>query len=178
MVFFSLSMPLTPQPPPPPPHPPHPVPNIQTSSSLQQTSLQYPSLRVISDLTIRQRQRLWKRHWKIDLAFVQTIWRLSQVTLLHERRQFRLDLKIGDRARVQTDMQPCPQGGGKSPGDEVDRYGNIFRLAVLTWDKALFSFRFENYIPAGKTVAVRVNVWEPLKLGLISGYAAPALNFT
>ena len=23
--------------------------------------------------------------------------------------------------------------------------------AVLTWDQALFSFRFENYIPAGKT---------------------------
>ena len=39
----------------------------------------------------------------------------------------------------------------------------------LTWDQALFSFRFENYIPAG-TVAVRENVWEPLKLGLISGY--------
>ena len=38
----------------------------------------------------------------------------------------------------------------------------------LTWDQALFSFRFENYIP----VAVRENVWEPLKLGLISGYIA------
>ena len=47
--------------------------------------------------------------------------------------------------------------------------------ALLTWDQALFSFRFENYIPAGKTkisaVAVRENVWEPLKLGLISGYS-------
>ena len=43
----------------------------------------------------------------------------------------------------------------------------------VTWDQALFSFRFENYIPAGKAkisaVAVRENVWEPLKLGLISG---------
>ena len=29
--------------------------------------------------------------------------------------------------------------------------------ASVTWDQALFSFRFENYIPAGK-------------LGLISGY--------
>ena len=41
----------------------------------------------------------------------------------------------------------------------------------VTWDQALFSFRFENDIPAGKTVAVRENVWEPLKLGLISGYS-------
>ena len=40
----------------------------------------------------------------------------------------------------------------------------------VTWDQALFSFRFENYIPAGKAKAVRENVWEPLKLGLISGY--------
>ena len=44
----------------------------------------------------------------------------------------------------------------------------------VTWDQALFSFRFENYIPAGKAkisaVAVIENVWEPLKLGLISGY--------
>ena len=32
----------------------------------------------------------------------------------------------------------------------------------LTWDQALFSFRFEKYITE--------NVWEPLKLGLISGY--------
>ena len=41
----------------------------------------------------------------------------------------------------------------------------------LTWDQALFSFRFENYIPAGMALAlaVRENVWEPLKLGLISG---------
>ena len=45
---------------------------------------------------------------------------------------------------------------------------------IVTWDQALFSFRFENYIPEGKAkpisaVAVRENVWEPLKLGLISG---------
>ena len=46
----------------------------------------------------------------------------------------------------------------------------------VTWDQALFSFRFENYIPAGKAVAVRENVWEPLKLGLISGYWWWALN--
>ena len=36
----------------------------------------------------------------------------------------------------------------------------------LTWDQAQFSFRFVNNIPAGKE-----NVWEPLKLGLISGYS-------
>ena len=42
--------------------------------------------------------------------------------------------------------------------------------------EALFSFRFESYIPASKVkwkeilaVAVRENVWEPLKLDLISG---------
>ena len=52
-------------------------------------------------------------------------------------------------------------------------------LPLVTWDQALFSFRFENYILAGKAKrkqtnfsgAVRENVWEPLKLGLISGYA-------
>ena len=38
----------------------------------------------------------------------------------------------------------------------------------VTWDQALFSFRFENYIPAGK--AKRKEKREPLKLGLISGY--------
>ena len=38
--------------------------------------------------------------------------------------------------------------------------------ARLTWDQAVFSFRFENYIPA---VAVRENAWEQLKLGLILG---------
>ena len=48
---------------------------------------------------------------------------------------------------------------------------------VVTWDQALFSFRFENYIPAGKTVAVGENVWEPLKLGLISGYQCRVLGF-
>ena len=52
-------------------------------------------------------------------------------------------------------------------------------LPLVTWDQALFSFHFENYILAGKAKrkqtnfsgAVRENVWEPLKLGLISGYA-------
>ena len=41
-----------------------------------------------------------------------------------------------------------------------------FLLSVwnqLTWDQALFSFRFVKNIPA---VAVRENVWEPLKIGL------------
>ena len=40
------------------------------------------------------------------------------------------------------------------------------RYENLTWDQAQFSFRFVNNIP----VAVREDVWEPLKLGLISGY--------
>ena len=45
----------------------------------------------------------------------------------------------------------------------------------VTWDQAQFLFHFVNNIPVGKAkrvvaVAVRENVWEPLKLGLISGY--------
>ena len=47
----------------------------------------------------------------------------------------------------------------------------------LTWDQALFSFRFENYIPAGKAKWKEIGsrereliLWEPLTLGLISGY--------
>ena len=45
-------------------------------------------------------------------------------------------------------------------------------VSGVTWDQARFSFRFENYIRAGKAIflAVRENAWEPLKLGLISGY--------
>ena len=46
----------------------------------------------------------------------------------------------------------------------------------LTWDQAQFLFSFVNNIPAGKAkrkpslvVAIRENVWEPLKFGLISG---------
>ena len=41
----------------------------------------------------------------------------------------------------------------------------------ITWDQALFSFRFVKWHSSGQgeTVAVRENVWEPLKLGLISG---------
>ena len=45
----------------------------------------------------------------------------------------------------------------------------------VTLDQALFSLRFVNNIPAGKAkriflaLAVRENVWEPLKLGLILG---------
>ena len=54
------------------------------------------------DLTTRQRRRPWKRHWKMDFASFHTISRLSQVALLHKRREFRLELKRGDRARVQT----------------------------------------------------------------------------
>ena len=62
-----------------------------------------------------------------------------------------------------------------SPGREVfkPKFKPSETREQVTWDQALFSFRFENYIPAGKAkisaVAVRENVWEPLKLGLISG---------
>ena len=54
------------------------------------------------------------------------------------------------------------EGGGRGGG-------------CITWDQAQFSFRFANNILAGKAkqkfvaVAVRENVWEPLKLCLISG---------
>ena len=53
---------------------------------------------------------------------------------------------------------------------ELEYFSYVKFKFSLTWDQALFSFRFENYIPAGQAVAVRENhVWEPLKLGLISG---------
>ena len=51
----------------------------------------------------------------------------------------------------------------------------------LTWDQAPFSCRFVNNIPAGKAkllaVGDRQNVWEPLKLGLISGYSLRSKRF-
>ena len=47
------------------------------------------------DLTIPQRRRPWKRHWKIDSASFQTISPFSQVPLLLKRREFRLELKRG-----------------------------------------------------------------------------------
>ena len=55
------------------------------------------------DLTIPQRRCPWKRHWKIDSASFQTISPFSQVALLLKRREFRLELKRGGRARVQTE---------------------------------------------------------------------------
>ena len=50
-------------------------------------------------------------------------------------------------------------------------YWRITNWAIsvtLTWDQALFSFRFENN--GGQGEMKIENVWEPLKLGLISGY--------
>ena len=69
---------------------------------------------------------------------------------------------------------PCSQA---PTGQKWHLYRGKINEVGLIWDQALFSFRFENYIPAGKAkrkepisaVAVRENVWEPLKLGLISG---------
>ena len=57
---------------------------------------------IYRDLTIRQRGRPWKDQWKIDSASFQTISRFSEVVLL--RRGFRLELKRGGSARVQTEM--------------------------------------------------------------------------
>ena len=52
----------------------------------------------------RQRRRPWKCHWKIDSVSFQTISRFSEVVLLLKRRGFRLELKRGGSARVQTEM--------------------------------------------------------------------------
>ena len=59
---------------------------------------------VIRDLTIRQRRHPWKRRWKIDFASFQSISRFNQVAQLLKRREFMLELKRGERARVQTEM--------------------------------------------------------------------------
>ena len=57
---------------------------------------------IYRDLTVRQRRRPWKDQWKIDSASFQTISRFSEVVLLW--RGFRLELKRGGSARVQTEM--------------------------------------------------------------------------
>lgn len=62
------------------------------------------------DLTIQQRERLWKGRWKIDFASFRTFSRLSQVAQLFKRRKFMLQLKRRNCARVQTGMinlSPC-----------------------------------------------------------------------
>ena len=79
--------------------------------------------------------------------------------------------KVCPTRKWRTSERCLERGGGGSP-----QQGFILESSALrsTWDQVLFSFRFENNIPAGKAkrkaVAVRENVWEPLKLGLISGY--------
>ena len=55
-------------------------------------------------LTIQQQRRPLRCRWKIHFLSFHTILRLSQVTLLLKRREFRLELKRGDRAQVQTEM--------------------------------------------------------------------------
>ena len=62
---------------------------------------------IYRDLTIRQRRRPWKDQWKIDSASFQTISRFSEVVLLLKRRGFRLELKRGGSAQVQTEMVEC-----------------------------------------------------------------------
>ena len=56
------------------------------------------------DLMIRQRQRQWKRRWKIDFVSFQTFSLLCQVTQLFQRREIRLELKRRDRVRLQTEI--------------------------------------------------------------------------
>ena len=64
-----------------------------------------PVFRVhIKVLTIRQRRRPWKRPWKIDSAFFQTISRFFRVAQLFKRRELMLALKREGNAQVQTEM--------------------------------------------------------------------------
>ena len=63
-----------------------------------------PVAEVNRELTIRQRQRPWKRRWGIVFAFFSTFSLLSQFALLLIRREFWLELKRGDHARDQTEM--------------------------------------------------------------------------
>ena len=64
-----------------------------------------PVFRVhIKVLTIRQRRRPWKRPWKIDSAFFQTISRFFRVAQLFKRRELMLALKREGNAHVQTEM--------------------------------------------------------------------------
>ena len=63
-----------------------------------------PVAEVNKELTIRQRQRLWKRRWGTVFASFSTFSRLSQFALLLIRREFWLELKRGDQARDKTEM--------------------------------------------------------------------------
>ena len=56
------------------------------------------------DLTIRQRRRPWRRRWKIDFASFHLFPRFFQGAQLLKRRQFGLELKRRNRARVLTEM--------------------------------------------------------------------------
>ena len=55
----------------------------------------------IRDLTMQQWWRQWKLCWKIDFASFKIFPPLYQVTQSLERRKVRLELKRGDRIRVQ-----------------------------------------------------------------------------
>ena len=71
--------------------------------------------------------------------------------------------KNPEKSLQRSESQLC-----KNTAKETNR--KLLRQSI-TWDQALFSFRFEKWHSSGQgeTVAVRENVWEPLKLGLISG---------
>ena len=58
----------------------------------------------IRDLTIRQRRRPWKRRWQIDFVSVHLFSRLFSGAQLLKRKEFGLELKRRDRARVQAEM--------------------------------------------------------------------------
>ena len=56
-------------------------------------------------------------------------------------------------------------------------------LLGVTWDQDQFSYRFVSNIPAGEATnfscsPIRENLWEPLKLGLISGYLGAFSKFS
>ena len=53
---------------------------------------------------IRQRRRQWKRRSKIDFVSFQTFSLLFQVTQLFQGKEIRLELKTGDRVRLQTEI--------------------------------------------------------------------------
>ena len=56
------------------------------------------------DLTIRQRRRPWKDPWKIDFASFHFFRDYPRSPSYLKRTEFRLEMKRGDRAQVQTEM--------------------------------------------------------------------------
>ena len=85
--------------------------DLSTTGLNQKSSA--PLQRENRDLTIRQRWPPWKRRWKIDNTSFRFFSRLFQGAQLLKRREFWLEMKRRDRARVLTEMvesiaQPFP----------------------------------------------------------------------